>query len=63
MILTFCLVDDKIFYKVLFDIWDLHICELLFDEILVQRHLHNYVVHYSSSHLHFKWSFSFSLFH
>ena len=45
------------------NIWDLHICELLFDEILVQCHLHNYVVHYSSSHLHFKWSFSFSLFH
>ena len=63
VILTFCLVDDKIFYKDLFDIWDLHICELLFDEILVQCHLHNYVVHYSSSHLHFKWIFLFSLFH
>ena len=52
---------------ILFDIWNLHICELLFDEILVQRHLHNYVVHYSGPHLHFKWgffwSFTFSLFH
>ena len=46
------------------DIWDLHICELLFDEILVQRHLHNYVVHYSGSHLHFALlCFAFSLFH
>ena len=46
------------------DIWDLHICELLFDEILVQRHLHNYVVHYSGSQIHFALlCFAFSLFH